>query len=150
MTVRPTPGERVLYRTDGRNGLVYDLPAIVTVTAASHPGGYPDGEHNPLPVPGEPLTPHPMYAHLTVLAPGGYGSRPATDDPVGDDTDYVGARSLTPGSGTYVEWSVPHAGAEFDGIPADVDHERHGDVPPRTWRWPAMPDTGWQDRTGDG
>ena len=148
----PTPGRIVLYRTDVRNGLVYDLPAVVTVTGASHPGDYPDGEANPLPVPragNDAGEPDPMAVHLTVLTPGGFGTTVATDDPVGDDSDYVGARSLTPGSGTYVEWDVPHAGSYWDGAPADTENVWHASVPPRTWRWP-VPDHGWTERTTDG
>lgn len=128
----PTPGRVVLYRTDGRNGLVYDLPAMVTVTAASHPGDYPDGSRNPL---GQPHAAN--VVHLTVLTVGGFGTEPIPAQvPHGDDRDFVGATSFTPGSGTYVEYDVPHAGPGLDGISADVDDPRHDEVPPRTWRWP--------------
>ena len=113
MSDQPTIGRIVHYRTDGRNGLVYDLPAIVTCTRDSHPGDYPGGDHNPLPVPDE------GHVHLTVFTPGGYGT---TVDP--EDGDFVGAKSLNPGSGTYVEWNVPEN--EMDG----------GNVESRTWRWP--------------
>lgn len=121
--MRPTIGRIVLYRTDGRNGLVYDLPAIVTCTQDTHPGGYPDGSVNPLPVPeGDAV-------HLTVFTPGGFGSKVATSgnesygEPETDD-EYVGAAHLQPGSGTYVEWSVPFTDAAGESIPA------------RSWRWP--------------
>lgn len=156
MNERPTIGRIVWYRTDGRNGLAYDLPAIVTCTRTTHPGDYPCGwcgrtdvpkgevcpalEHsegdgprlcarpaNPLPVPDK------GHVHLTVFTPGGVGSVVGTDDPVGDDSDYVGARSLSPGSGTYVEWNVPHSPAHQ---PADCDADGHDDITPRSWRWP--------------
>lgn len=132
--VDPTPGRVVLYRTDGRNGLVYDLPAIVTVTAGSHPGDYPDGRANALPVPHAT-----NVVHLTVLGPGGFGTVVKGVDGEPMDTDFVGAPRLVPGSGTYVEWDVPHAGPEHDGMPADVDDPRHVEVPPRSWRWPIAP-----------
>lgn len=111
----PTIGRGVTYRTDGRNGLVYDLPAIVNCTRETHPGDYPDGRKNPLPVPDEGCV------HLTVLTPGGFGSVPAGSvaDEV-EDSDFVGAETFTPGSGSYVEWNVP-----FVTEPA-----------PRTARWP--------------
>lgn len=114
----PTIGRNVTYRTDGRNGLVYDLPAVVTCTRETHPGDYPDGQKNPLPVPDE------GHVHLTVFTPGGYGSvvRDGGSDPL--DTDFVGADSFMPGSGTYVEWNVPFTLSEID--PA-----------PRTARWPS-------------
>ena len=136
----PTPGRVVLYRTDGRNGLVYDLPALVTVTAASHPGDYPDGSANPLPVPGA-AAPDPTYVHLTILSPGGYGTRLDREDveTFPNDADYIGAPDLIPGSGSYVEHSVPHAGPEHDGVPADVAHPDHPTVPARSWRWPVRP-----------
>lgn len=111
----PTIGRIVLYRTDGRNGLVYDLPAIVTCTAETHPGDYPDGRSNPLPVPTDGV-------HLTVFTPGGFGSQVKQgEDP--DQLDWVGAEAFTPGSGTYVEWDVPEA--------SNAD-----DPEPRSWRWP--------------
>lgn len=108
----PTIGRIVVYRTDGRNGLVYDLPAIVTVTPDSHPGDYPDGSQNPLPVPEEGTV------HLTVFTPGGFGT--TVDRAKATDEAFVGADNMQPGSGTYVEWSVPH------------DPE----ASPRSWRWP--------------
>lgn len=123
MTEMPTPGRIVLYRTDGRNGLVYDLPAIVTVTPGSHPGDYPDGSRNPLPVPSG------RHVHLTVFTPGGFGTTLEAaggthDGPVNrpDPDDFPGSFGLNPGSGTYVEWDVP---------PGDAV-----DPAPRTWRWP--------------
>lgn len=121
----PRLGQMVLYRTDGRNGLVYDLPAIVTVIQTSHPGDYPEGESNPLPVPSS------GHAHLTVFTPGGFGTQvvdhhesasggkgTSVHEPESDE-DFVGAASFVPGSGTYVELDVP---------PADMEIE------PRTWR----------------
>ena len=115
-------GRTVIYRTDGRNGLVYDLPAIITVTDLSHPGDYPDGRSNPLPVPDE------GHVHLTVLTPGGFGTQVYKEDVMGSipilspESDDFPNSVMTPGSGTYVEWNVPYAGA--------------GDPKPRTWRWP--------------
>ena len=125
----PTPGRVVLYRTDGRNGLAYDLPALVVVTHGSHPGYYPDGRANPLPRPAD------GSVHLTVASPGGFGTT-VDDLPDTADEDFPGALVLTPGSGTYVEWDVPHAGVEHDGASADVDDPAHAAVPPRSWRWP--------------
>ncbi len=135
--VKPTIGRIVIYRTDGRNGLVYDLPAIVTCTRDTHPGDYPDGRRNPLPVPDEGCV------HLTVFTPGGFGTEtrheinggefvPASEIYRMDDlTDeqrsalFKGAATIQPGSGTYVEWNVPEAN------PGDASPE------PRSWRWPA-------------
>lgn len=115
----------VIYRTDGRNGLVYDLPAIVTCTKESHPGDYPcevcggveeppvanakcvarghNRKQNPLPVPLQGCV------HITVFTPGGFGSRvPSADDPSqANSEDFLGADTFIPGSGTYVEWNVP-------------------------------------------
>jgi hypothetical protein len=121
---KATLGRIVLYRTDGRNGLAYDLPAIITCTKESHPGDYPDGKSNPLPVPESDT-----HVHLTVFTPGGFGSRvPSADDPSqAKSEDFVGATTFIPGSGTYVEWNVPLN--EFD-----IEHG-HGPHP-RTWRWP--------------
>lgn len=120
--MKPTIGRIVIYRTDGRNGLVYDLPAIITCTEGTHPGNYPDGQHNPLPVPlGDEV-------HLTVFTPGGVGAKvgsPARDPET--SADFVGESVLVPGSGTYVELSVPQY-VEFVGDPAEPF--------PRTWRWP--------------
>jgi hypothetical protein len=62
--LKPTLGRIVLYRTDGRNGLSYDLPAIITCTEESHAGDYPDGTPNDLPVPRK------EDVHLTVFTPG--------------------------------------------------------------------------------
>lgn len=99
-----------LYKTDGRNGLSYLLPAKVVTTLHSHPGDYPDGSHNPLPIPVE------GHVHLIVYTPGGVGTKVRTENPEGtegktfapnNDEDYVGAVSLVPGTGTYVELDVP-------------------------------------------
>ena len=110
-------GRDVIYRTDGRNGLVYDLPAKITVTRHSHPGDYPDGRSNPLPVPDE------HHVHLTVFTPGGFGTTVhGKYQPV--DEAFIGASEMRPGSGTYVEWNVPYVNNANDTIP------------PRTWRWP--------------
>lgn len=114
-----TPGRIVLYQTDGRNGLDYVLPAIVTVTEASHPGDYPDGKANSLPVPASD-----QHVHLTVFTPGGFGSTYVSG---GVQSEYEQESNpnlgrpdtFTPGSGSYVEWDVPH----------DPDGGR------RTWRW---------------
>lgn len=108
----PGIGRIVVYRTDGRNGLVYDLPAIVTVTPDSHPGNYPNDERNPLPVPDDGCV------HLTVFSPGGFGTTVKGGD-------FVGAADMKPGSGTYVEHNVPYGG-----------QETYGNAPPRSWRWP--------------
>lgn len=115
----------VTYRTDGRNGLVYDLPAIITCTQQSHPGDYPEDENgerkkNPLPVPESE-----DHVHLTVLTPGGgfgtqiVGPGGAPFNPA--DEDFIGAADLKPGSGSYVEWNVPQC-------------EDYDDPQPRTWR----------------
>ena len=119
---KPTIGRIVWYRTDGRNGLTYDLPAIITCTAATHPGDYPDGRSNALPVPDDGCV------HLTVFTPGGFGTKvqhpEAPDVPAEptDDEQFVGTLAIVPGSGTYVEWNVPEA---ISVTP-----------PRRTWRWP--------------
>ena len=117
----PTIGRIVTYRTDGRNGLAYDLPAVVNCTRDTHPGDYPDGRRNPLPVPDEGCV------HLTVFTPGGYGTavRDSTEalNRQPGDGDFPGADDLIPGSGTYVEWNVPQSA---DGV----------DPFPRSWRWP--------------
>ena len=121
---KPTIGRIVWYRTDGRNGLSYDLPAIITVTPYTHPGDYPDGRSNPLPVPDD------GRVHLTVFTPGGFGTRviDSTEslkrEPA--SSDFPDADDLAPGSGTYVEWNVPYAGDSIE-IGADLG---------RTWRWP--------------
>lgn len=115
----PTLGRIVWYQTDERGGLRYMLPAIVTTTARTHPGDYPDGRRNPMPVPESP-----MHVHLTVFSPGGFGTKVelehvgAVERP--SVADFPGAHGLVPGSGTYVEWNVP-----FDAYGA-----------PRSWRWP--------------
>ena len=118
---KPTIGSIVIYRTDGRNGLVYDLPAIITCTPGTHPGDYPDGSLNPLPVPDD------GRVHLTVFTPGGFGTelfdREGAHTAVPSDERFVGAQQLVPGSGTYVEWNVPF-------VPGGLNPA------PRTWRWP--------------
>lgn len=129
-----TIGRIVWYRTDGRNGLVYDLPAMITCTQETHPGDYPDGSHNPLPVPSSP-----EHVHLTVFTPGGMGTKiikaaeevggPVTREPK-DSADFVDADELVPGSGTYVELDVPYYGSSKDA--------GHPNVPARTWRWPVI------------
>jgi hypothetical protein len=40
-TRKPTIGHIIIYRTDGRNGLSYDLPAMINCTRDTHPGDYP-------------------------------------------------------------------------------------------------------------
>lgn len=115
--MKPTIGRIVWYRTDGRNGLVYDLPAVITVTKDTHPGDYPDGRKNPLPVPDDGV-------HLTVFTPGGFGTevhKPSGPLPQPDDADYKDSM-IVPGSGSYVEWNVP-----FDP-----------EASPRSWRWPEL------------
>lgn len=64
----PRLGHMVIYRTDGRNGLTYDLPAIVTCIKESHPGDYANGDINPVPVPEDDF-----HVHLNVLSPGPAG-----------------------------------------------------------------------------
>lgn len=127
----PTIGRIVWYRTDGRNGLSYDLPAIVTCTRDTHPGDYPDGRRNPLPVPDEGCV------HLTVFTPGGFGTqvRDSTDalkERPGSG-DFPNAGDLIPGSGTYVEWNVPSNDAPnaHEGYTLAPDG-----VVQRSWRWP--------------
>lgn len=118
-----TPGRIVWYQTDERNGLSYFLPAIVTVTTQTHPGDYPDGSKNPLPVPTDD-----DHVHLTVYTPGGFGTKVVTNDgreadPAnahGGDEVFKAAEQLLPGSGTYVELDVPY-------------NEQGA---PRSWRWP--------------
>ena len=116
--MKPTIGRIVWYRTDGRNGLVYDLPAVITVTKDTHPGDYPDGRKNPLPIPDEGCV------HLTVFTPGGFGTTTDKSHPAQRTTsaEFVGATTMFPGSGTYVEWNVP-----FDP-----------EASPRSWRWPEL------------
>lgn len=125
--MKATIGRIVIYRTDGRNGLVYDLPAIVTCTRETHPGDYPDGSKNPLPVPESE-----EHVHLTVFTPGGFGTQvtkqgeeQSTKDP--EDKDFIGGRRLLPGSGTYVELNVPMADLEATDLLGPH---------PRSWRWP--------------
>lgn len=120
---KPTIGRIVIYRTDGRNGLVYDLPAIVNCTRDTYPGDYPSGEKNPLPVPESD-----MHVHLTVFTPGGFGTHVL---PKGqkkghvarDATEFKNATRMWPGSGTYVEWNVP-------------PDDSRGNALPHSWRWP--------------
>ena len=104
--VPPHVGQIVLYQTDERNGLTYHLPAIVTVVQGSHPGDYPDGNRNALPVPSSET-----HVHLTVLTPGGFGTRLEAPQggivPVNASEDFKEAATLVPGSGSYVEWDVP-------------------------------------------
>lgn len=119
----PQVGSDVWYQTDGRNGLDYYLPAKVSVTRDSHPGDYPDGTPNSLPVPTSRT-----HVHLTVFTPGGFGSIYKTEegesgwsDYQQEDLDNLGRpASFAPGSGTYVEHDVP-----FD--PRGTR---------RSWRWP--------------
>lgn len=117
--VTPTPGRIVLYQTDGRNGLDYVLPAIVTVTQESHPGDYPDGKANSLTPPSSPTR-----VHLTVFTPGGFGSFYDADGKVTgyqNEAENLGRPdSFVPGSGTYVEHDVPFDAAGSRG----------------SWRWP--------------
>ena len=116
---KPTPGRIVWYQTDGRNGLDYILPAIVTMTVDSHAGDYPDGTPNSLATPSSA-----MHVHLTVFTPGGFGSTygAVTWEQVQQEElanlGYGG--NVIPGSGTYVERDVPY----------DADGSR------RSWRWP--------------
>jgi hypothetical protein len=124
--MKPTIGRIVIYRTDGRNGLVYDLPAIVTCTKDTHPGNYPDGSQNPLPVPESD-----DHVHLTVFTPGGFGTIIQPEGKIvrkanPNDKDFIGGSNMRPGSGTYVEWNVPYA-AEIT-VGKGAEH--------RTWRWP--------------
>lgn len=127
MNQKATIGRIVIYRTDGRNGLYYDLPAIINCTQETHPGDYPNGEKNPLPVP-ESET----HVHLTVFTPGGFGT--ALVDASGDwknptSVEFVGAQEMKPGSGTYVEWNVPF----------NDDAPRDQEMPlARSWRWPVI------------
>lgn len=124
MLNKPTTGRVVIYRTDGRNGLIYDLPAMVTCTRDSHPGDYPDGSKNPLPVPESD-----MHVHLTVFTPGGWGTKvgtwPSDHVPV-SSKEFVGAKEMKPGTGTYVELNVP------------FHNDEARDADPRTWRWPVI------------
>ena len=128
----PEIGQVVWYRTDGRNGLSYDLPAIITCTINTHPGDYPDGARNPLPIPDE------NCAHLTVFTPGGFGTElfdyEGAHTAVPSDDRFPGAQQLVPGSGTYVEWNVPFV----DSFPDEESHVSE-DIPPRSWRWANLP-----------
>jgi hypothetical protein len=147
--MKPTIGRIVWFRTDGRNGLTYDLPAIITCTKDTHPGDYvrhkptcnlltdeseepwpeaecsctPTVERNPLPVPEDDV-----HVHLTVFTPGGYGSfipkKANKQIRKHDSSEFVGAQEFIPGSGSYVEWNVPMFDANVGGSMK------------RTWRWP--------------
>lgn len=125
----PTIGRLVYYRTDGRNGLDYDLPAIVVTTEDTHPGDYPDGSQNPLPIPMG------NQVHLAVATPGGFGTK-VTGVAEPESEDFVGALTFLPGAGGYVELNVPHAGEAYDGVSASVNDPAHKNVPARSWRWP--------------
>lgn len=116
-------GRIVIYTTDGRNGLRYDLPAIITCTQDSHPGDYPSGKKNPLPVPESE-----EHVHLTVFTPGGFGTaieeesgslRPPQEHSEFPTLEEQGLH-FVPGSGTYVEHNVPRGIGE------------------RTWHWPVI------------
>jgi hypothetical protein len=141
MFKKPTIGRIVIYRTDGRNGLSYDLPAIINCTRDTHPGDYPDGSQNPLPVPESD-----ERVHLTVFTPGGFGTTitkgDALDSPLPrtpySSSDFKDARDIHPGSGTYVEWNVPFAG-DVNAKENRGPHGREDSYPrPRTWRWPVI------------
>lgn len=130
MSQKPTIGRIVIYRTDGRNGLVYDLPAIITCTEETHPGDYPpseehpEGRKNPLP------KPEGTSVHLTVFTPGGFGTQLWADETMQltpTSEQFPGAELMAPGSGTYVEWNVP----EF----VEVEGQEIG---ARSWRWPVI------------
>lgn len=137
----PTIGRIVHYTTDGRNGLSYPLPAIVTVTRDTHPGDYPDGRKNPLPVPDTEF-----HVHLTVFTPGGFGTTVAKREefekknqaffrPPVQDTDFPDSIAINPGSGSYVEWNVPYSEQRLPG----------------TWCWPSRgPRPGGNLRKKDG
>lgn len=134
--MNPSIGRIVWYRTDGRNGLAYDLPAIITCTAETHPGDYPDGKRNPLPVPESDT-----HVHLTVFTPGGFGTtllHEGNTDPHApkDTAEFVGAETIVPGSGSYVEWNVPYW--EPVGEEVYAYESNSGIVPARTWRWPVI------------
>lgn len=120
--MKPTIGRIVFYRTDGRNGLYYDLPAIITCTQETHPGDYPDGKNNPLPVPSSPT-----HVHLTVFSPGGFGTTVGAGHIPRSTDEFIGAYNMRPGSGTYVEHDVPM-----------MDVNDSGQSLARTWRWPVI------------
>lgn len=98
----------VTYRTDGRGGPTYDLPAVISGTSATHPdateedqsGGWTwrDVPGNPVPIP----CTFDGFVHLHVFTPGPQGQ--------------------------YTELTVP-----FD----DGLDERDGEPRARSWRWPA-------------
>lgn len=127
----PSIGRIVIYRTDGRNGLAYDLPAIVNCTIDTHPGDYDEDHPNPLPVPESSL-----HVHLTVFTPGGFGSQVlpkgggAARSPYGS-AEFKNVAGFVADSGTYVEWNVP-----YDGIIGDDPDST--EVAPRSWRWPTI------------
>lgn len=121
MSQKATIGRIVTYRTDGRNGIEYDLPAIVNCTRDTHPGPqYPNGKLNPLMIPSSD-----EHVHLTVFTPGGFGSQVLGEDGLsipGDDKEWVGATEMKSGSGSYVELNVGYS----------------ANPQPRTWRWPTI------------
>lgn len=135
--MNPSIGKIVWYRTDGRNGLAYDLPAIITCTQETHPGDYPDGRENPLSVP-ESAT----HVHLTVFTPGGFGTQVVRGEypfrgyvvPAERvrSADFPNAMGFTPGSGTYVELNVP----QFDETILSPEGDER--VTARSWRWPVI------------
>lgn len=136
----PTIGRIVIYRTDARNGLSYDLPAIITCTRSTHPGNYPDGKKNPLPKPSSD-----MHVHLTVFSPGGFGTEIRNADggkfnpakTQRGDKAYKGADAIIPGSGSYVELDVPCFDPGSQGMLLSSEEIAEG-APPRSWRWPRM------------
>lgn len=115
--MKPTIGRIVIYRTDGRNGMSYDLPAIITCTQDTHPGDYPDGEKNPLAVPSSDT-----HVHLTVFSPGGFGTTIGAGSIPRNTDAFKGAKNMRPGSGTYVELDVPFGDETTE----------------RSWRWPVI------------
>lgn len=108
----------------------YDLPAIINCTEETHPGDYPDGSKNPLPVPKG------TNVHLTVFTPGGFGTKIMREDenqwraPY-HDREFKEPGEMAPGSGTYVEWDVPFF--DPDSIP-----DEGWRIPNRSWRWPVI------------
>lgn len=66
-TTRPVPGRMVRYQTDGRGGLNYFLPAIVTVTRRENlqREGVDRGDIEDLD--------SDLHVHLTVFTPGAQG-----------------------------------------------------------------------------
>lgn len=120
--ISATIGRIVIYRS--RTG-AYDVPAIVTCTAATlNPAGVEvfnaSGGTRGLP----PLSGL-DHVHLTVLTPGLPGQR-------GDADDFLvqpGANLLSENvAGCYQEWDIPPAFM--------VGDETSDEPPPGTWRWP--------------